>query len=73
MASEMNVPFLGALPLDPRLLQCCEAGKSFIEAHPDSPAAAALENVWKQTVALNAGLHVPPSRADQEDDEEMVL
>lgn len=29
MAKEMDVPFLGTIPLDPGLLRACEAGKSY--------------------------------------------
>lgn len=41
MCEKMNVPFLGSLPLDPRLGQACDKGDSFIQACPESPAAQA--------------------------------
>ena len=41
MASDMGVPFLGKLPLDPRIGKCCDEGKSFLTEVPDSPAAKA--------------------------------
>ena len=31
MCSEMNVKFLGDIPLDPNLLKICESGKSFFK------------------------------------------
>lgn len=45
LAEEMGVPFLGAVPLDPRIGQACDYGESFLDACPDSPACEALENV----------------------------
>lgn len=38
-AEEMKVPFLGRVPLDPRIVDSCDSGKPFIESFPDSPAA----------------------------------
>lgn len=45
MASDMGVPFLGRLPLDPRIGKCCDEGKSFLREVPDSPAAKAYAAV----------------------------
>lgn len=41
MADEMNVPFLGKIPLDPRLGRSCDEGVSFLDKYPDSPASQA--------------------------------
>jgi len=48
MCQEMNVPFLGRLPLDPRLAKCCDEGKNFIEEFSDSPVVNALQDIVKQ-------------------------
>lgn len=42
MAEEMKVPFLGSVPLDPRLARCCDEGKNFLREFPDSPATVAI-------------------------------
>lgn len=47
MSEEMKVPFLGKLPLDPRLGKCCDEGTSFFEEFPDSPAVAAYQQILK--------------------------
>ena len=39
MARAFSVPFLGRLPLDSRMLTCCEEGEALILRHPDSPCA----------------------------------
>ncbi|XP_076462008.1 cytosolic Fe-S cluster assembly factor NUBP1 homolog [Babylonia areolata] len=45
MASDFSVPFLGRLPLDPRIGKCCDEGKSFLEEVPDSPATQAFKEI----------------------------
>eukprot|EP00051_Salpingoeca_urceolata_P005504 m.73813 g.73813 ORF g.73813 m.73813 type:complete len:317 (-) comp14387_c0_seq2:48-998(-) len=47
MAAEMGVPFLGRLPIDPRIARCCDQGKSFLEEVPDSPATQAYHAIVK--------------------------
>lgn len=40
MAEKFNVPFLGRIPLDPNLLQCCEKGQCFVDTYGESDSAA---------------------------------
>jgi ATP-binding protein involved in chromosome partitioning len=41
-AREMGVPFLGSIPLDPRLVQSGDAGRPLVASEPESPAAVAF-------------------------------
>ena len=41
-AGEMGVPFLGRIPMDPRIVESGDSGRPFVEAFPDSPAATAF-------------------------------
>lgn len=45
MCEEMNVPFLGKLPLDPKLTKCCDEGTDFIAENPKSPTVLALKDI----------------------------
>ena len=45
IAEEMKVPFLGEIPLDPRISEDSDRGKPFITEHPDSPAAKAFMEI----------------------------
>jgi len=45
MAGEMQVPFLGKIPLDPRIARLSDEGKSFMEAFPDSPTTQAYTTI----------------------------
>lgn len=45
MCDEMAVPYLGKLPLDPKLARCCDEGKDFISENPNSPTVVALKDI----------------------------
>jgi Mrp family chromosome partitioning ATPase/predicted Fe-Mo cluster-binding NifX family protein len=53
LAAEMDVPFLGRIPLDPRIVASGDSGKPFVESVADSPAArafaAAVEPILNHT------------------------
>ena len=44
-AKELGLPFLGRIPLDPRIVAGGDDGKPFVLEHPDSPAAKAFYDV----------------------------
>ena len=45
LAKQTGIPFLGAVPLDPRVGLACDYGESFFDNFPDSPACQALRQV----------------------------
>ncbi len=45
MADRMHVPFLGHIPMDPRMVEACDAGNICVEEFPDSEASSALKAV----------------------------
>lgn len=51
LAKELGIPFLGAVPLDPRIGMSCDMGESFFDAFPDSPACAAILSVVRRVGA----------------------
>ena len=51
LAKELGVPFLGAVPLDPRIRMACDYGESFFDSFPDSPACLAFREVVKNVSA----------------------
>ncbi len=44
-AEELNVPFLGALPLDPQIAIAGDAGMPYVVEHPDSDVASIFREV----------------------------
>lgn len=45
IADDMDVPFLGSIPLDPRISTAMDAGTPFIVTNPGSPAAKAFNSI----------------------------
>lgn len=45
VAAEMQVPFLGSVPLDPAIVEHGDAGTPTVLAAPDSPGAAAFQQI----------------------------
>src|SRR5438477_5808534 len=41
LAGEGNTPFLGEIPIDPRVAECGDAGQPIVQKYPDSPVAKA--------------------------------
>lgn len=48
LAKETGIPFLGAVPLDPRIGMACDYGESFFDNFADSPACQALRDVVRR-------------------------
>jgi Mrp family chromosome partitioning ATPase len=53
MAREMNVPFLGRIPIDPAIGETCDAGKPYISAHAGSETAKAFACVVRPILELS--------------------
>jgi Mrp family chromosome partitioning ATPase len=69
LAQDTGIPFLGAVPLDPRIGMSCDFGESFFDNFSDSPACQALKEVVRnvgEAMGLNADDVLPE---DYEDDE----
>ncbi|CAI4214849.1 unnamed protein product [Parascedosporium putredinis] len=57
LAEEQGIPYLGAVPLDPRIGIACDYGESYFDSFPDSPACTAFMGVVKG-VAEQLGLDI---------------
>jgi Mrp family chromosome partitioning ATPase len=44
-ALAMNVPFLGRIPFDPKMVECGDAGESYLEKYPDSELTKAYNQI----------------------------
>jgi len=54
MAREMLVPFLGAIPIDPAVVDSGDGGKPFVVEQPDSAAAKALKEIVAKIIEAEA-------------------
>ncbi len=50
MAAQMNVPFLGTIPIDQKFAQACDEGKPFIYHYQQEPTAKAFNQVFNQII-----------------------
>ena len=50
LAAEAGVPFLGELPIDPRVAECGDAGEPIVQRYPDAPVAQAYVALAKTVV-----------------------
>ena len=61
-AEALGAPFLGEVPIDPKLRESCDAGRPYVVEAPDSPAARALMAAAEQiAVALDEGAGLKPA------------
>ena len=51
VSQEYSVPFLGSIPLDPRVCEASDLGHPFIMEHPDSPASKAFMEIVEKIKA----------------------
>jgi len=50
-ATAMNIPFLGRIPLDAKMVKCADAGESYMEKYPDSEVTRAFNQVVSKIIA----------------------
>lgn len=62
-AAQVGVPFLGEVPIDPRIAEGGDTGKPILVAQPESEAAQALRNVARQIAARLSVINL--SRKDE--------
>ena len=53
MAREMGVPFLGTIPLDPRIVETSDNGEPFVSRFGETEAAKAFRGVVKPILAMS--------------------
>jgi len=48
LAEDLNVPFLGQIPIDPKICEEADKGVPFVSGHVDSPAAKSFKEIVKK-------------------------
>jgi len=59
-AQILGVPFLGRIPIDPKIVQLADEGKPFITHNPESPAARAFNDIIDKVIAINSKANENP-------------
>jgi len=58
IAKDMGVPFLGSIPMDPRIAEACDCGRAFINHNTATPMAEVMRSIINPIAALD-GMAVP--------------
>ncbi|MGP8153799.1 MAG: P-loop NTPase [Smithella sp.] len=53
IARDMNVPYLGAIPIDPAIAQSSDEGRAFIHHYASSPTAKIMQDIINRIMVLN--------------------
>jgi Mrp family chromosome partitioning ATPase/predicted Fe-Mo cluster-binding NifX family protein len=53
IAEDMGVPFLGSIPIDPKIAETSDAGRAFIQCYSESATAEIMRNIVGLVVALD--------------------
>ena len=54
MAEQMNVPFLGRIPIDKQIVQACDSGRPFVYHYNRAETAKAFEKILKPILELDS-------------------
>ena len=52
MAREMGVPFLGGIPIDPRIVSASDSGRSYVEMYPETAGVAAFNKAIQPILGM---------------------
>ncbi len=56
LAEELGIPFLGRIPVDPRIVNAGDAGKPVMAAYPNSQTAEAFEKMVRRVIDFTQAL-----------------
>ena len=56
MALEMNLPFLGRIPIDPQIVEACDGGLPYVESYKDSRIAECFSEIVRPMLDLDSFL-----------------
>jgi ATP-binding protein involved in chromosome partitioning len=65
IASDMGVPFLGSIPVDPHIAEACDSGQAFVRRYAASPTAAVMRTIIQPIAALETAPSTPQTAAGQ--------
>lgn len=54
IAQDMNVPFLGSIPMDPKIAETSDSGRVFVQHFASTPMAAIMAAIMEPITALDA-------------------
>ena len=55
IAEDMTVPFLGSIPMDPKIAEACDSGRAFVHFYATTPTAEIMRKIAGPILALDGG------------------
>ena len=52
IARELDVPFLGRVPIDPRIVSLGDEGKSILSVHPEAESSRSIQDIVDKVISL---------------------
>jgi len=53
IAEDMEVPFLGSIPIDPKIAEACDSGRAFVQHYATSPTAELMRRIFGPLFAMS--------------------
>jgi len=72
MAMQMAVPFLGRIPIDPQIVQACDAGKPYVSHYNRGPTANAFKRILTQILEPDNDSQKEPTQTTQQKGEQKM-
>ena len=57
IAEDMKVPYLGSIPIDPKIAEASDEGRAFVFHYAATPTAKIMRDIVKSIAALDTGMH----------------
>ncbi len=73
MARDMGVPFLGRIPIDPRLGAACDDGQPFVHQHTETETARAFARIIAPMMEAAGNPSDKPATTSQDNQEDHIL
>lgn len=67
IAKKYNIPFLGSIPIDPRIREANDKGKVFFVEYPDAEASKTFMKIAEKVIEIVEGIKASQSSGGQED------
>jgi ATP-binding protein involved in chromosome partitioning len=73
ISEDMKIPFLGSLPIDPKIAESCDAGRVFLQDYSESPTADLLRAIIKPVLSLDKKEPATEGKNDVKNKEDITM
>jgi len=73
IAADMGVPFLGSLPIDPKVAEASDGGHAFLDRYPNSATAVSIMDILGPILALDQETSGKPHEPVRQEDCKMRI